>query len=491
MRKGYYLVVILFLVLTIFIPNSGKSPAKASENQGELTNRLNKFLNTEPALNGAIAGVSIRSSMDGKLIYQHHGDVRLRPASNMKLLTASAALDVLGENYTFPTEVYKEGKVKKKTLNGNLYLKGKGDPTLLKSDLDKMAADLKRKGIKKIKGNIIGDDTWFDDVRYSVDLPWSDETTYYGAQISALTASPDSDYDAGSVLVEVKPGLKYGDKPIIELRPKTGYLKIVNQAKTVEAKGKKKLTIERVHAKNTIIIKGTIPIKAKEKREWVGVWNPTRYAVTLFKQALTEQGIIITGKVRTGLVPDTADQLLIHQSMPLSQMIVPFMKLSNNGIAEVLIKEMGKKVKGEGSWDKGLKVLEAELAKWSVNAKTVVLRDGSGVSHVDLIPASQISQLLFAVQKEKWFPVYLHALPVSGASDKMTGGSLRHRMKSPDVEGKVKAKTGTLTTVSSLSGYVTTKSGQTLVFSILLNNLLDEEKGKKAEDQLVRIMASF
>ncbi|MEH7130627.1 D-alanyl-D-alanine carboxypeptidase/D-alanyl-D-alanine-endopeptidase [Neobacillus drentensis] len=471
-------------VLAAFVP---PIEANAMENMAQ---QINQLINNEPALKGAIAGISIRSASDGKIIYSHQGDVRLRPASNMKLLAAAAALTILGEDHTFTTEIHTDGLLKKKTLHGNLYLVGKGDPTILKSDFDKMAEDIQKRGIKKIKGNLFGDDSWYDNVRYSLDLPWSDETTHYGAQISALTASPTRAYDAGSIKVLVQPGTRKGDKPIVKITPKTNYLKIINDAITVPEDGKKDITIEREHARNIITIEGTIPIKAKTEKEWIGVWDPTRYALSLLKQSLTEHGIQVTGKLKTGLVPDTARVLSTHQSMPLSELLVPFMKLSNNVHAEILIKEMGRVEKGEGSWEKGLSVLNAEIAKFGVNSKTLVLRDGSGVSHVDLIPANQLTQLLFTVQKEKWFPSYLHSLPVAGESEKMVGGTLRNRMKDPSVRGKVYAKTGTISTVSSISGYVKSKGGQTLIFSILLNNLVDDSKGKKIEDQLITILAN-
>ncbi|WHY69989.1 D-alanyl-D-alanine carboxypeptidase/D-alanyl-D-alanine-endopeptidase [Neobacillus sp. SuZ13] len=456
----------------------------------KMVQQMNQLINNDPSLKGAIAGVSIRSAKDGKIIYAQQGDVRLRPASNMKLLTAAAALNVLGEDYTFTTEIHTDGPIKKKTLHGNLYIKGKGDPTLLKSDFDQMAEVVQKRGIKKISGNLIGDDTWYDDVRYSLDLPWSDETTHYGAQISALTASPTKDYDAGSVKVLVQPAARKGEKPSVKMTPKTSYLKIINKAVTGAEESKKNITIERVHAKNTITIKGTIPIKAKPEQDWIGVWDPTRFSMSLLKQSLTEHGIQVTGKLKTGMVPDTAKMLTTHHSIPLSELLVPFMKLSNNVHAEILIKEMGKVVKGKGSWENGLKVLNSELVKFGVNPKTLVLRDASGVSHVNLIPANQLTQLLFTVQKEKWFSSYLHSLPVAGAPEKMEGGTLRNRLKDPLVRGKVKAKTGTISTVSSISGYVKTKSGQTLIFSILLNNLLEDTKGKKVEDRMLTIIAN-
>lgn len=486
--KNYLLL--LFILFAPSVSYLHEHSVLATADSGALNQQLNHLVNVEPDLQGAIAGISIRSADTGKIIYDHLGDIRLRPASNLKLLTAAAAITVLGEDYRFITEVLADGPVKKNSLKGDLFLKGKGDPTLLKADFDKMAAEIQKRGIKKVDGNLIGDDSWYDDVRYSLDLPWSDETTYYGAQVSALTASPTIDYDAGTVMVVVKPGKDSGKQAAVRITPKTNYVKIINHAVTVPEDGKKAITIEREHAKNTITINGTIPIKSKDEKEWVSVWEPTQYALALFKQSLAEHGIKFTGKIKTGITPGKAQILTVHQSMTLSKLLVPFIKQSNNGHAETLVKEMGKVVKGEGSWEKGLGVVNEEMTKYGVNTKTLVLRDGSGVSHVDLIPANQLSQLLFAVQKEKWFTSYFHSLPVAGEKDKMVGGTLRNRLKNPLVKGKVEAKTGTISTVSSLSGYIKTKSGQTLIFSILLNNLWDDSKGKRIEDKMITILAN-
>lgn len=453
-----------------------------------LYTQLEQILKKEPDLNGAIIGVSIRSGGTGRIIFQHQGDIRLRPASNLKLLTAASALSVLGINHTYRTEVLTNGKMKGTTLKGDLYIKGKGDPTLLKSDINQLAEDLRQARIRKIDGNLTGDDTWYDNIRYSIDLPWSDESAYYGAQISALTVSPNKDFDQGTVIVEVIPGKLAGMKARVKVTPQNNYIKVKNKAITVSKDKKQNIQIKREHAKNTIIIEGETPVKGKKIKEWIAVWDPTSYALELLNQSLREKGIKVKGKIKKGISPQNARILTIHDSLPLSERLVPFMKLSNNGHGEMLIKEIGKARYGKGSWEQGLEALKNELIKFGVNPDEMNLRDGSGISHVNLIQANQITQLLFAVQDEKWFPVFLNSLPQAGGKDRMICGTLRNRLV--NIEGTVKAKTGTLATVSSLSGYVKTKSGQNLIFSILINNLLDESKGKRIEDKIVAILAN-
>jgi serine-type D-Ala-D-Ala carboxypeptidase/endopeptidase (penicillin-binding protein 4) len=480
----------LICLIIVFIPYHFIKAEQINERNQALETQLNQLVERDPNLEGAIAGISIRAADSGELLYNHLGDLRLRPASNLKLLTAAVALSVLGEDYRFSTEVRTDGSLKGRTLSGNLYVKGKGDPTLLKADIDEIAKKLRSKGVLKIDGDIIADDSYYDHIRYSHDLPWSDETTYYGGQVSALTVSPDKDYDSGTVLIEVRPGKEIGQESVITIQPQTNYVKVINNSVTVSPEGTKEVKMEREHGTNTIRIEGTIPMKAKLDREWVSVWEPTRLVLDLFQQSLAQQGIKWTGKITTGEAPVNSNLLISHPSMPISKLLVPFMKLSNNGHAETLIKEMGKVVKGEGSWEKGLGVVQEQLEKIGVNPTTVVMRDGSGISHVDLIPANELTSLLYEIQDEPWFPSYLASLPISGEKGKFNGGTLRNRMRDEEVKGKVRAKTGTISTVSSLSGYIETKSGETIIFSIILNNLIDETKGKEIEDKIVSILAN-
>ena len=163
------------------------------------------------------------------------------------------------------------------------------------------------------------------------------------------------------------------------------------------------------------------------------------------------------------------------QSIPLKELFIPFMKLSNNGHAEVLVKEMGRAIGGEGSWDKGLAVMESTLADMGMDTKNMLLRDGSGMSHKNLVTANEVTKLLYAAQTKSWYPAFLNALPVAGNEDRFIGGTLRHRMKGTAAAGNVQAKTGALNGVTALSGYVTTKDGELLIFSIMVNNYLSDK----------------
>src|SRR5690606_7613791 len=180
-------------------------------------------------------------------------------------------------------------------------------------------------------------------------------------------------------------------------------------------------------------------------------------------------------KLTRGKTPENAQLLTKKTSIPLSELLVPFMKLSNNGHGEVLIKEMGKKIQNEGSWDAGLAVLEETVAKFGADTSTLLLRDGSGMSHKNLIPASELTKLLYEIQEQSWFSVFLKSLPVAGEPERMVGGTLRNRLTSEPLRGKVVAKTGSLTGVFTLAGYITALDGSEWIFAILNNNYIVDD----------------
>jgi serine-type D-Ala-D-Ala carboxypeptidase/endopeptidase (penicillin-binding protein 4) len=442
---------------------------------------------TNPALGGAQVGLVVRHAETGEVVFSSGSGRRGQPASTTKLISSAAALDVLGPDHRFGTGVLTTGRVRAGVLAGDVHLRGTGDPTMLAADYDELAARVAAAGIRLVRGRLVADDTWFDSVRLGTGWAWDDEPYYYNGQISALTVSPDTDYDAGSIIVRVAPGAA-GAPATVTTEPPTGYVTIDNTAVTGPPGSASSVSVERRHGSNTIDVRGTIPAGGAVATEWSTVWEPTGLVTSLFHDALARHGVHVLGGTATGPTPADAQLLAEHLSMPLSRLLVPFLKLSNNMHAEILVKTAGRAVFGEGSWDAGLRAMSARLAPLGIDPAAIALRDGSGLSRMDQVSPDQMAALLLAARTKPWFRAWYDALPVAGVSDRMIGGTLRNRMRGTPAEGNARAKTGSLTGVSALSGYVTTASGTPLVFAMISNNTLTS--AKPFEDAVVVRLAS-
>lgn len=440
-------------------------------------------------MEGGVASVVIADAGTGELLYQHLPSTRLMPASNTKLATSAAAMEILGPEYRFTTDVLATGRRHGSVLRGDLYLRGTGDPTLLADDYDELAARVAAAGITRVDGRLLADDTRFDDVRLGRSWAADDESSYYSAQISALSVAPDTDYDTGTVIVTVAPGEAAGDEPVVSVTPDTDYVDIDVRATTVAAGGANDLTVEREHGTNTVVVSGTTPVGGAGAKEWATVWEPTGYAAAVFRDALADHGVRVSGPTRLGRqTPGTAVALASHRSMPLSELLVPFMKLSNNMHAEILTKAMGYEVSRQGSWGAGLAAISGYLKGVGVDAGKVRQVDGSGLSRMDNFPAGQLVELLLAVRAEPWYADWYRSLPVACDPDRFVGGTLRSRMCGTPAALNARAKTGSLTGASALSGYVTGADGRELVYGIVLNNYLASSV-KPLEDAIVVTLA--
>ncbi|MBN6053428.1 D-alanyl-D-alanine carboxypeptidase/D-alanyl-D-alanine-endopeptidase [Nonomuraea sp. RK-328] len=459
-------------------PTTSAIALEPSPGVADLTQDINQIL-SDSRLTIARAGVVVKSAATGEELYSTDAGKQMIPASNTKLFTSAAAAETLGLDYRFPTTVLSAGRKIGSALTGDLVLRGTGDPTMLAEDYDALAAKVAAAGIKVVTGKLVADDTWFDSRRLGNDWAWDDETAYYAAPISALTAAPDRDYDAGSVIVSVA---AEGGKVKVSTTPETDYLKIVNKATVGSSTD---VLIERQHNSRTVVITGTV---ANPYQEWVAVDDATAYASSLFRKALGKHGVRVLGPTVTGAAPDGAAELAKHESMPLSELLVPFLKLSNNIHAEILTKAMGRKVSGQGTWAAGLKVA-TDFAKAN-GVQVINMRDGSGLSRRDGFSPGSIAQLLTAVRGKPWFKTWYEALPIAGNADRFVGGTLRNRMRNTPAAGNVHAKTGSLTGVTSLSGYVTSAEGEPLIFSIMLNQYLSGSP-KDIEDKIAVRLAQF
>jgi len=441
-------------------------------------------------LRGAHAGVVVRDADTGEALYERGAVDRLLPASNNKLLTSAAALQALGSDYRFTTAVHAVAEQRGAVLEGDLYLRGTGDPTLLAGDYERLAAGVAAAGIRVVTGRLMADDTWFDKVRLGSSWAWDDEPFYYSAQVSALSVAPDTDYDAGTVILRIGPGAAVGDPATVQVVPATDYLRIDNRATTGAAGTPTTVAVDRPHGSNTIVVTGSMPAGRAPAQYWRTVWEPTGYAADVFGRALAAHGVRVIGGPGLGATPTGARVIADHRSMTLAELLLPFMKLSNNGHAEVLTKAMGRELRGAGTWSAGLAVLGEQLATLGVPVGSYRMVDGSGLSRMQMLTADLLSDLLVAAQGEPWFDAWYASLPIAGEPDRMVGGTLRSRMVGTAAAGNAHAKTGSLTGVTALSGYVTAASGEPLVFSILLNNYLSASP-KDIEDAIVVRLAEY
>lgn len=435
--------------------------------------------------------VAVIDAATGSELYQRSGSRASIPASNTKIITAAAAMHTLGPDYRFKTQVIKRAKITGSTLDGRLYLKGYGDPTARVGDYASLAQQVRAAGIRTVTGKLVVDASYFDSVRYNPTWKTSYADDYYAAPISALTLAPNADYDSGTVIIKYRAGT-VGKKAKITTTPAAAAssLDLKNLTTTGKKGSSTTFSASRAYGSSTISLRGRVA--SGRSGSWlITVNRPDLYAAAIFRSELKKAGVTVKGGTSVLATPAGKQQVLATDySMKLSQLLVPFLKLSNNMHAEALTKAMGAKRSGApGTWSKGLAATRAYLTSLKVPMSGVSLSDGSGLTRANTMTPRAFGTLLFKVQKEPWFVSFKTALPVAGVTQRMVGGTLRHRMNGTRAAGNAWAKTGTLTGVTALSGYVRGRDGHLYVFSML--SQYTGSSPRPVEDKLVVTLAGW
>ncbi|MDS1269868.1 D-alanyl-D-alanine carboxypeptidase/D-alanyl-D-alanine-endopeptidase [Lipingzhangella sp. LS1_29] len=445
---------------------AGPDPPGVAELRSDLEDILD-----DPALTGATSGLMVHSRTEGDTLYAQDADTALVPASNAKLFTGAAALDVLGPEYRFRTSVVAEREPDDDgVLDTDLHLVGTGDPTVTPAAYADLAEDVADAGVHTVTGDLVADDTWFDDERLAPDWEAGDEPFAYAAQISALTVATDDDRnDTGVTEVRVTPGASPGAPVEVDVGVASGYVEVENIARTGAPGRESSLEVTRAHGTNTIEVRGMLPVDAGPVTRLRTVDEPTDLAAHVLAEALDDAGVQIEGETGRASAPPAAVELAQRDSAPLGELMIPLMKFSNNAHAEILVKTLGRIGTGVGSWEAGLDQLHASIRSLDVDTQALDLTDGSGLSRSNELTAEVLIDLFAGVPHQEWYEIWFESLPVAGEEDPLVGGTLRNRMVDTVAAGTVHAKTGTLTGVSALSGYVTGAEGEELVFSVLNN----------------------
>jgi len=459
--------------------------ATTTQTLGELQARISEILQ-KPELAQAMVGIKVASLDTGRVLFESNANKLLRPASNMKLYTVAAALDRLSPDYHFVTSVYARARPDAAgTIRGDLTIYGRGDPSIAArfnsgnyfKAIDDLAARIVAAGVKRVEGDLVGDETYFTGPPYGSGWEWDDLQWWYGAEISALTSN-DNALD-----LSVRPGIKVGAAAVITTGPPDPLLTIINRVTTTPKGTKRDLAAYRVLASDEIEISGSIPLEDKGYSGGIAISRPALLFAYLLRASLAQQGVVVKGKTRTipqpiyavtpGPVASGLVEVANFQSPPLSMIAAQTLKPSQNLYTELILRTLGNVAApapttvsaDRTSETAGIEVVRAFLREAGVNASPLSLNDGSGLSRNDMVTAEATLQLLTYMRRHRYATAFRDALPIAGVD-----GTLRNRMKGTVAENNLRAKTGTLSAASSLSGFVTTAAGEELVFSIMVNN---------------------
>ncbi|MHA3834531.1 D-alanyl-D-alanine carboxypeptidase/D-alanyl-D-alanine endopeptidase [Terrabacter sp. AAH1] len=451
------------------------------------------FADSRVTASTARVGAVVRDASTRTNIYLRGSDTPLAPASTQKTFTAAAALTRLGAGYRWPTDVYAGAPVGAGgVVSGRLYLRGSGDPTLREQDLTALASALRSRGVTRIAGDVVADASAFDEVRYNPYWSSSYASSYYAAQVSALTLSPNTDYDAGTIIVTATPGTSTTAVPRLTVTPASAasHVRLVNRARTSAAGTATTIAVTRAAGTNTITVSGQVPVRHAATRKWVTVNDPALMTARALRARLLAAGIRVDGTAVRGTTPRARTLLARHSSMTLGQLLVPFLKLSNNSHAEAITKTLGARTGRPGSWADGTAALRAYAVSIGIPVTGLRFVDGSGLARANRLTPNQLAMLLDKAQRAPWWATFRAALPVAGVDPvRWQGGTLASRMRGTAAAGNLRAKNGSLTGVTSLAGYVSGADGRRYVFVMMSN--FSGTSPRPVEDRLGVLLARW
>jgi D-alanyl-D-alanine carboxypeptidase/D-alanyl-D-alanine-endopeptidase (penicillin-binding protein 4) len=448
-------------------PNTAPTPMSISTGSRAGLRAFIDSMADAPEFSNAHWGILIVDPARGDTLYSRNAGKLFMPASNMKILTSATAITQLGPDYRYRTTFASRGSITDGTLDGDLLVIGRGDPSvsdhMLKDamiPLRLIADSIARRGIKHITGRVVPYGNAFPGDVFGYGWTYADFEDSYSAPIDELL------FNEGFSVAHIRGAARAGESATVTVGP-AQFPAVRASVMTVErAPGDSgRLTRVRSRKDSTTwqeIITGRIGVNDSATIELVH-HDPDQAYVAAVAEALAAAGIQIDNNGESGTGP--IDTLATLSSPPLSEILEALMKPSQNQIAEMLFRTIALEKYGAGRPDSAAVAVRAQLAQWGVPPSEAVVRDGSGLSRYDYISPRTVVRIFDAMKKAPTFQVYYDALPIAGVD-----GTIRNRMKGTPAENNVHAKTGSVALSRSLSGYVTTADGEMLIFSFLSNN---------------------
>ena len=433
---------------------------------------LENVLNAEN-MKPASSSFLIKNADDGKIVLQHRAEKAATPASLAKIITTATALEILGGDFRFETCLEYDGKLDKNgILNGNLYIRGGGDPTLGSQFIDnadflpEWIEAVKKTGIKIIKGNVIADASLCSDEGISPKWNWEDIGNHYATGVYALNVNDNS------CTVTLKSGRVGTTAEIVKVQPSIPGLSLLSQVKASS------ISYDSAYAYgapllNERIIRGAIPARRSEFPIRIDMPNPPLYLAQLVTNSLVENGIKINGKAECSFQKNVNPKRLIysHYSAPLSEIVKEINHRSINLYAECVLLRLAVHEKGQGDAVSGISIIKNFWKSKNIDVSPLFLYDGSGLSSSNAVPAEflvDVLQYMYAKSANK--DIFIASLPVAGES-----GTVKNLLKGTALEGKVCAKSGTIGGVQSYAGYIVWKD-KTYAFALIVNHFSGKRK---------------
>lgn len=420
----------------------------------------------DPAFANAHWGVLIVDPARGDTLYSRNAGKLFMPASNQKLITGAVALAQLGPGYRWTTVLAARGRVSRGVLTGDLLVLGNGDPTMsdaMRGDVrvafDTLARALRDAGVRRITGRLVHAGNALPGDTYGFGWAHDDFDEPYSAPVDELFVNE------GIARVVVRGATRAGRPATVTVWPATGVAAVRSAVQTLASPVAPSARPQVAFEDRAYVVRGAL--RPRDSALFtLAIREPGRAWLATFREALQRQGVVVGG----GLGRDTTrqvprDTLVTWRSATLAQLLPTLLKPSQNQLAELLFRTLGAVFDSAGSERAGGRVVTAQLARWGVDSTRAAVRDGSGLSRHDYVAPDAIVRVLDVMWRSADSSTFRDALPVAGID-----GTLATRMRGTVAEGRVQAKTGTLDKARSLSGYVRTAGGATLLFSMLSNN---------------------
>jgi D-alanyl-D-alanine carboxypeptidase/D-alanyl-D-alanine-endopeptidase (penicillin-binding protein 4) len=460
-----------FLIVHVLVAGCAKSRPATSppplDPVKQLENDFSAILDG-PGRHRATWGIVVQSIARQDRLFELNPQNLLVPGSGMKIVAVTSAAEAVGWDYTFETTLLATGPVTEGVLHGDLVIAGNGDPSVLgpagNDSLGPWTAALREKGIARIDGRVVADDNAVEEPRPGFAWSWEDLGYTYGAMAGALNLGENT------LALVVHAGTAENAPAIIESPSETGGLSIVNHATTGPAGSTGLLWPEWLPGETWLTIEGSIPLGSPPVRLGVASGNPTLWFARSVRARLVADGIEVSGDAvdvdDLAHPPDHAHAhvLYVHRSRPLADIVQPLLKDSINLYAEAVLR-LATGRNGPRGTGAALDATRARLESWGIPKDGIQIVDGSGLSRRNVVAPETLLAILLRAYDPSGSSPFMRGLPVAGRD-----GTLAFRMKGTAAEGNVIAKTGSLSNVRTLAGYVKSADGEPLAFVVIANN---------------------